>query len=235
MPKTMQTIERIADLDVIVKRTGSEGPAVVILHGYGADMNDLAPLSDVLPEPSTGTWYFPNAPLEVPIGPSMMGRAWFPIDMAALEEAMMTGSHRDFSSVIPEGFLKAQEQVCKFLKALDRKPEDIILGGFSQGAMISCDVALHMESNLRGLALLSGNMVAKERWEKIVANRTGLKVFQSHGQQDQVLGFDSADNLSKMLIAAQANVQFVPFQGGHEIPNSVMQELARFLGTLSPI
>ena len=208
------------------------GPAVVILHGYGADMNDLAPLTDVLPEPSTGTWYFPNAPLEVPIGPHVTGRAWFPIDMEALEKAMMTGTTRDFASVIPGGFLEAQEKVSKFVKALDRKPEDIILGGFSQGAMISCDVALHMDSNLKGLVLLSGNMVAKERWEKSVSNRKGQRIFQSHGQQDQVLGFESAENLSKMLENAEADIKFVPFQGGHEIPHSVMKNLAQFLGDL---
>jgi phospholipase/carboxylesterase len=84
----------IDGLEFIHVENDPKKPAVMLLHGYGASMDDLFPLFEYLAK--DWNWFFPNAPLEVPIGPMMSGRAWFPIDMEALNAAMMSGQHRDF-------------------------------------------------------------------------------------------------------------------------------------------
>lgn len=68
----------------------ASAPAVILLHGYGADENDLAGLAPLLaPE---GDWCSVRAPQRVPHG----GSAWFPIttpgrpDPSVVEEATTT-------------------------------------------------------------------------------------------------------------------------------------------------
>ena len=67
----------------------------------------------------------------------MEGRAWFNIDMAELEQAMRTGSHRAFEDKNPEEFQKALPLVKTFINNLSKDYDEVIIGGFSQGAMIS--------------------------------------------------------------------------------------------------
>jgi len=228
MPITTTSLENIAGLDVIVKDTNKPGPTTIILHGYGADNKDLAPLCDVLPEPSTGKWYFPNGPLEVPIGPHMMGRAWFPIDMAALEAAMMAGGHRDFSDTAPPQFAEAQVKINALITEIGCKTADLFIGGFSQGAMVATGVALGLDQNVKGLVALSGALVAKDQWQRQMAAHKDLNVFQSHGRQDPVLGFVYAQTLADLFKKNEFQSEFLPFNGGHEIPQSVMNAVTAF-------
>ena len=81
-----------------------ESPAVLLLHGYGADQTDLAPLADMMDPDGKFHWYFPNGVLEVIIAPGFSGRAWFQIDMAEYESAMREGRLRDLTKNRPEGF-----------------------------------------------------------------------------------------------------------------------------------
>ena len=224
-------MKRLAGLDYVEHVISARGPTIVLLHGYGADCNDLAPLASVFPPDTAARWVFPNGPLEVPIGPHMMGRAWFPIDMAAIEAAMMRGGHRDFSGATPPGFLEAAKAAADFVAALNVPPQDLILGGFSQGAMLATELALSASEPPRGLVALSGTLLSKDRWaDALGRERTRpLRVFQSHGQGDPILSFKDAVSLQTMLVTAGADVSWHPFSGGHEIPAPVLRDLAHFL------
>jgi len=219
----------LAGLDALVKEGVAGGPVIVLLHGYGANNADLAPLADMLPVPAGTTWVFPNAPLTVPLGPHMQGRAWFPLDVAALEEAMQRGTHRSYAAAMPAGMEAAAQQVSRLVAELGREPSETILGGFSQGAMIACDVALTQAAAPHGLLLLSSALVAEARLREAMARYAGLRVFLSHGRMDPLLSYDDAETLRDMFVRSGATVDFVPFAGGHEIPPVVMQGLARFL------
>jgi phospholipase/carboxylesterase len=108
----------------------------------------------------------------------------------------------------------------------------IILGGFSQGGMISTDVALRTEERPLGLAILSGTLLLEDAWRTKAAARTGLKVLQSHGREDPLLSFMTAQWLRDLLVEAGLEVDFVPFSGGHTIPLNVLEKLASFLDAL---
>jgi phospholipase/carboxylesterase len=230
-----QDHQQIAGLDVIVQRSknaNDQAPTIIIMHGYGADHNDLAPLANILDPHGKGNWYFPNAPLEVPIGPHMTGRAWFPIDMAALELAMMAGTHRNMAGLTPEDLLKSADKITGLIQALDCPPSQLVIGGFSQGAMLACEVALHQSENVKGLVLLSATLISESRWQDAVKAHQNLAVFQSHGTNDPLLGYEQAESLKTMLGEGGCQVTFVPFTGAHEIPPVVMQRLHGFLEPL---
>lgn len=224
---------RLGPLDVRItggtdREGGGEGPVVVLLHGFGAPGDDLVPLWRTVDVPPQVRWVFPAAPLSLPsMGFGMESRAWWMIDVLALERAIATGEERDLSQDHPEGLDEARRAVLEMLEGVDETlaPSRLILGGFSQGAMLALDVALHTDRELAGLVQLSGTLLDEEAWKPRLASRAGLPVLQSHGSADPLLPFAMAERLRDLLRSAGLEVDFVPFRGGHEIPGPALERL----------
>lgn len=201
----------------------------IILHGFGADMNDLAPLHTYMDPSGKFNWIFPNGIQEVPVGPHVSGRAWFPIRMAEIEEAAMRGDVVDFADVCPPGLVEAETRLKTFIKTLRIKSEDLILGGFSQGAMMACQIALTLPDDVAAMLLFSGNCINFQVWSENAERHKKLPFIQSHGKDDPILGFKHAERLYGMLKGAGLKGEFIPFKGFHEIPLPVIREAAKFL------
>ena len=230
---------KIASLDVLEVPAPSEsvnGPVILLLHGYGASAHDLFPLHQELQSPPGTSWYFPNGPVKVPLGPNMYGRAWFPINIAALEEALAQGNFRDLSPIIPKGLPEAREQIIQTIEQIAEEKQigydKIIIGGFSQGAMLATDIVLRNTENFAKLLILSGTLLAQEEWSKLALSKKGLPFFQSHGKEDPLLPFAMAEELHSILSRAGCLGKLSSFTGGHEIPPIVLSQLESFL--LSP-
>ncbi len=214
---------------------GGNGPLVILLHGFGAPGDDLVPLSEYLDAPVGTRFLFPEAPISIPMGFGD-SRAWWMIDMARIQADRAAGKIRDISNEIPRGLVEARERVGSLLEEILRKlgadPKHTILGGFSQGAMLSCDALLHSTQPYAGLIQLSGTLVAKQVWGPLLAKRKGLPLFQSHGTQDPILAYVMAERLRDEFLQAGVKVEWHPFRGGHEIPEPVLRQLGIFLTTL---
>ncbi|MEM9190358.1 MAG: dienelactone hydrolase family protein [Myxococcota bacterium] len=218
---------------------GGEGPLVVLLHGFGAPGTDLVPLWRVLDVPRETRFAFPEAPLVLAEMGGFDSRAWFMIDTAALERAMMRGETRDMSDRVPDGLPEARGQLAECLDglvdALKPPPEGLILGGFSQGSMMALDHALHFDRKLAGVVIWSGTLLAKDEWVPRMASRSGLPVLQSHGRSDPLLSFELAERLRDHLVEAGWEHTFEPFRGAHEIPSPVLRSFESFVArTLAP-
>jgi phospholipase/carboxylesterase len=211
---------------------GGIGPVVMLLHGFGAPGDDLVALGDVLIVPKGTRFLFPEAPLSLNIGFGD-SRAWWIIDMARIQADRAAGRIRDLSQDIPRGLAPAREQILASLKDVEQKlgadPRKTVLGGFSQGAMLSCDAVLHTDRPYAGLVQLSGNLVAQPVWGPLMPNRKGLPVFQSHGTQDEILPYVGAERLRDSLSKSGLGVEWHHFRGGHEIPEPVVKRLGVFL------
>jgi phospholipase/carboxylesterase len=212
---------------------GGDGPIVVLLHGFGAPGHDLVPLWRVLDVPREVRFVFPEALHELG-GPYGEGRCWWPIDMAALDAAMRRGETRNISQQEPDGLVQARDHlklaVDEVLATLAPKDGALFLGGFSQGAMLACEIALSFPAlPLRGLVQMSGTLLAEPRWTVEAKERRGLKVVQSHGREDPLLPFSQAEALRDLLTGAGLAVEFIPFRGGHEIPSSVLDAVGKMI------
>ena len=152
--------EKIAGLDAVV--TGGEGPTVVLLHGFGAPGEDLMPLERVLQVPTETRFIFPGGAHSLDGG--WDGRAWWMIDVMAMQQAIRTGRARDLAAQVPDGLPEARAQLSAFLDEVAARfsPPKLVLGGFSQGAMLSMDVTLHREEKPDGLVLL-GDAARRKR------------------------------------------------------------------------
>lgn len=216
-------------IEVCSQNYSPKDPTIFLFHGYGADASDLAPLSQVVEFPFESRWIFPEGILEVHLGGGFYGRSWFPIDVNALEESLRTGVARDLSNLNPPGLEALTGQVLEAIHEACPKDTPIVIGGFSQGAMLSVEVAQHLGSSLKALVLLSGALMRQSEWAKGLQAISGTPFFQSHGRSDSVLSFEGAKNLEKILLASGLKGQLMPFPGGHEIPQDVLMALQKFL------
>lgn len=219
-------------------RGGGDGPCVVLMHGFGAPGDDLVVFHQILQMPRAVRFAFPAAPLSLS---SFFGdsRAWWHIDMERLQRYVGTGIGNEMLKEVPVGLDKARAQVCRMLDDLERAlavPGDkLVLGGFSQGSMLACDIAMQTDRPLAGLVLLSSTLIAQELWMPAMAKRAGLPVFQSHGKSDPILPFAAAVMLRDALRSAGLKVSWHEFAGGHEIPPPVVAALSRFLSDTAGI
>ena len=205
-----------------------DGLDLVLFHGFGADMSDLFPLTNYLQSSKTKNFYYPNGVINAPGMP--MGRAWFPIDVEALEQAMMTGSHRNFDRPIPDEIHSLCQKIeDSLINELKLDPAKSIIGGFSQGAMMAMNLVLNSPYKYKALVQLSGSFLDRTYWTQKMQAKEKMSVFLSHGYQDALLNPKDAEDLSASLTENGHNVYSKFFQGGHEIPLEVLKELKSFI------
>jgi phospholipase/carboxylesterase len=214
---------------------GGDGPLVVLMHGFGAPGTDLVGLWRVLDVPSSTRFAFPEAPHEIP---GMVGaRAWWMVDFARVEQATAEGP-RSYAAEIPPGMEEATDRIVQMIEAMQAElgvpHERLIVGGFSQGSMAACNAVFTRNVSPAALVVLSGTPVNLPAWKAGMAPRSGLPVFQSHGQQDPLLSFQAAEQLHDEMRGAGLATQWVPFRGGHELPMPVLEGLSRFLSDIEP-
>ncbi len=198
---------------------------LVLLHGFMMVPHDLSPFARSIGLP--GWFLYPEGPVAAP-----PGRAWWHIDQAQRLAALARGP-RDFAPQSPPDLPAARALLLAFLDALAplAGSRPLILGGFSQGGMLVCDTLLRAERRVDGLVLRSASRVAFDGWAPHVAAKPlhGVPALMSHGQVDADLAFSAGETLRDQLTAAGAEVEWVPFAEGHEIPLVVWRRLRKFL------
>jgi phospholipase/carboxylesterase len=241
--KTISLGPLTAHVVVPNKNASDTGPVVVLLHGFGAPGTDLVGLAGAIDAPAGTRFIFPEAPHLVDLGYPMMGgdppRAWWPIDMLRLQVALQQGRMDELADQVPPGLLEARKLLESFLQALQQElevsPDRLVLGGFSQGAMLSADLMLHTSLPYPALVQLSGTLLAQKEWQALIKGRAQkLRFFQSHGRQDPILPFSLAQRLYALLNEAGHQGEFVSFEGGHGIPTQVVAALGAFLRVAFP-
>ncbi len=244
MPSTPRQI-RYGSLDCIVV-DGSERPriAVILCHGYGAPGHDLAGLSlewiDRLGEAAgVFRFVFPAARNDLAEFGMPDGRAWWPINMARLAELAHAETFDQLHDEHPPEIDAARELLCDAIGGITDElagsATPLVLGGFSQGAMLAMDASLRgpMAPPV-GLFQFSGTLICGDAWEPLFPRLTSTVVFQSHGKLDPILPFSSAETLRDRLIERGVAVEFYPFDGPHTIdPGAVERttEILRQIGT----
>ena len=208
----------------LVEPAGTADCTVVLLHGYAMTPGDLVPFARSLRLPFL--FAFPEGPLSAEPG----GRAWWTIDATARATSLRAGS-RDLQAEYPTGRAEARSRLRVMLADLRVRGSaaPLVLGGFSQGAMLACDHAIVDGARIDGLVAMSASRIAIDDWTPSLGRLSGLPAFVSHGREDPDLAFGAGEGLRDTLAASGAAVTWVPFDGGHGIPLVVWRELRRFL------
>ena len=169
--------------------------AIILLHGYGGDGNDISMLTLNWKRHLPNTVFIcPNGHETCAINPS--GYQWFDLT-------------KEDSSYILEQSLKAEEKIKQFIgeikKEFNLSNDKICLSGFSQGCMMSLNVGLTSEEKFLCIIGFSGKIIDKDNLKSRVKNSTETLLI--HGDADQVVPsihlLEAKDFLIRNSIEAQ--------------------------------
>lgn len=198
-----------------------EAKWVVLFHGYGADASDLASLQSAVTLNKPCNWLFPNGHHSVPIGPGWTGRAWWNIRMNDLPG--------DWTDLRPPDMTAATDKAFKMFSSMKFDWKDVIIGGFSQGAMLATEVFLKAPETPAGLICMSGTLLSRSTWAELATARSGSRILMSHGEMDPVLPHKGSVQLQRFFEENSIKTQFVSFRGGHEIPFQVIEKMKSYI------
>ena len=214
----------------------------VVLHGYGSNAQDMIMLAIALGQkwraaggPSV-RWVAVNAPLQPSDMTAWDGRAWWPLRLAELMSRLQQGDGiKELSKAVPPGMDEARtlvdESIDKLHRLFNLNWSRTVVAGFSQGAMLAADLTIRTIDRPAGLVTLSGALLARDAWAAQMDGRC-CRVFGSHGRGDEVLPFEGGERLSRFFEEQGFDTTFVPFDGGHTVPDAVMTALLAWLQEL---
>jgi len=189
----------------------SELPLVIVLHGRGADANDLADLAPYLGPDFR--FVFPNAPKPFePMPGYSFGFSWFdgwPAERNSLLE----------SRTLLLTFL--DEMIARYPTPRGK----VILCGFSQGGVMSIDVGFRTSVELAGLVVMSGAIFEDD----LPPFRRDLPVLVVHGTADDVIPLLAAHRTRRVLEEHGVDVDYHEFPMGHQVSEESMAVVADFM------
>jgi phospholipase/carboxylesterase len=190
-------------------------PMVIVMHGRGADMHDLADLAPML-DPGECRFVFPNARKAFEPYPGMpMGWTWF-----------------DGWPPVPESLLASRAILLDFVEAITERyptPEgQLVLGGFSQGAMMALDVGFRTEKKLAGIVAMSGGLYEADMPD--LHSHADVPILIAHGSLDEVVPVNFARRARHLLEDAALDVEYHEYPMGHQVIPEEADVVRDFLG-----
>jgi len=125
-----------------------------------------------------------------------------------------------------------QRAVTEIQQECNLKPQQTVLGGFSQGSMIATDVAMSLPTPPAALIIYSGALICESEWTTGAAKLKDTKIIQSHGRRDPILHVSQGLALRDMLTAEGCTVKYLEFAGMHEIHPAAITATADLLRNL---
>ena len=200
----------------------SSYPLVIMLHGFGANMQDLAGLAPAIS--ADGYVYAcPNAPIPFQLGPGQTGFGWLtPRGGGTAEETANSEKLLgDFFDTVFQQF--------------NVSPGNAILMGFSQGGGMTYRCGLGRADKFAGLAALSATLPDEgDLAARLPAERT-QPIFIAHGLFDQMVSEDTAQSAKSFLESNGYTPEFHTYNMGHEISGEELGDLVPWVArVLSP-
>jgi phospholipase/carboxylesterase len=186
---------------------GEPQGALVLLHGRGANEQDLFPLLDVLDPEQKLHGYTPRAPLSLPPG----GAHWYHVPRVGYPD--------------PETFRQGYGALTEWIDALPYPADKVVLGGFSQGTVMSYALGLGAgRPRPAALLAMSGFIPTVEGWEPDLSPPFPPIAIR-HGTYDPVIPVEFARQARAALEAAGAVVNYRESPVEHWIDPSWIPEL----------
>ena len=180
---------------------------IFLMHGFGANMYDLLSLAPMINQ-SDFIYVFPNAPLEVNLGFEQKGYAWFPIES------------NDYVESLDLLNKTIDEALSLFL------PNEIYIGGFSQGGMMAIHAGLLSERDYKGIIALSSKLIESKKFDIEKNKIENTRLFISHGNFDSIIHIDDGRHMKNKLEELGLSVTYKEYNIAHEISDQVIKDLS---------
>ena len=191
------------------RAAGEPEGALVLFHGRGANEFDLLPLLDALDPDRRLDGFCPRAPLSLPPGVAQ----WYVVHEVGYPD--------------PATFAQGFAAAAGFVDSLPH--EKVVLGGFSQGAVLSFAVGLGRgRPRPAAIVALSGFIPEVEGWE-LDTEQPFPPIAVAHGTYDPIISVDFGHAARDRLVAAGADVLYRESPMQHSIDPRVLEELQPWL------
>ena len=196
-------------------------PLIILLHGYGANMHDLATVAPGIDREGY-VYACPNAPVAFQIGPGTVGYGWGVInsegnspDPQSVEDLLWTF----FDEVMEQYHVS---------------PGQVILGGFSQGAGMTYRCGLSRPDVFSGLIALSGAPRDLDDLRGRLPPQRTQSIFVAHGADDPVAPVERGRTAVAFLKAEGYTPWYKEYPMGHEITMEVLADLVPWVEKVLP-
>ena len=181
--------------------------AVILCHGYGGDGNDISILANYWKNYLPDTIFLcPNAPEKCAV--SSVGYQWFDL-MDQSKQQILT------KSLVAE--MKLNQLIDEVKVQNNLEANKIILGGFSQGCMISLQTGIKRKDKINSIIGYSGKIIDTEHLSKNIVSRP--KVILMHGDKDEIVPINFFLEAKEFFIKNNYPVELKSFKNcEHRIP-----------------
>ncbi|MBM10600.1 MAG: hypothetical protein CL759_00775 [Chloroflexi bacterium] len=202
---------------------GDSYPLVVMLHGFGANMQDLAGLAPAI-NPTGYVYACPNAPIPFNLAPGHTGYGWMtPRGGGTPKETANS------ESLLGNFFDNVFQQ-------FNVSPGGAVLLGFSQGGGMTYRCGLGRADSFAGLVALSATLPEQETLAERLPAERNQPIFIAHGRHDQMVTEDTAHSAKSFLEGNGYSPEFHIYEMAHEISGDVLNDLVPWLtGVLPPL
>jgi phospholipase/carboxylesterase len=191
-------------------------PLLVLLHGIGADEEDLFGLAGHL----DGRFLVVSA--RAPREAEPVGYAWYALDWSAFPPRADVAQARESLALL-------QRFLGEAVAAYRADPAGVHLLGFSQGASMALGVALARPDLVRSVVAHSGRLPRSLVPAAPAPGLAGLPVLLQHGRHDPVVPVAFADEAKGLLEPLGVALERCDYDLGHEIGPDSLRDLAGWL------
>lgn len=206
-------------------KTSNKTPLLIMLHGYGSNETDLFEMHKTFDE------RYAVFSLRAPISIPQSGFCWFPIEIKNDSTLVY-----DYKKV-----LESKKLILSFIsnacKTFNLDSSNVVLFGFSQGAILSTDIAITTPNKIKGIIALSG-MLLKETEAQIKntkqwQNINQVKIRFAHGYSDNVINIKQAQKIEKLIAEKKlTNSKMKYYKMGHNICGEELNDIKSWLTTM---
>ncbi len=212
MPFSLKHIKREPKVE-----SGEKPPMLILLHGLGSNEQDLFSFAPLL-DPK-----YLILSVQAPIAYGFGGYAWFNIDLTS-----------GIPSANIQQVIHARRLLNNFInEAIDAyQPnlDQIYLCGFSQGAIMSYEMAFSDTSMVKGVVAMSGYVLREITPQlNFRSQLKKLKVFATHGTRDQVLPIFLGRATNDYLKAMRIDYTYQEYDMAHEVNLDCLNDVKRWL------
>ena len=197
-----------------------EYPLIILLHGYGSNMSDLAGLTPAINR-TEYLFVCPNAPMPLDLGTGQTGYAWanFYGDSYAQEALASEDKLMDYLEDVEARYRVRQDQ--------------LILGGFSQGGMMTYQIGLSRPEKFAGLFALSAMVKEPDIIRPRLPERRDHALFVAHGTHDMIATLEAGRGSIDLLREWGYAPEYHEYDMAHEIRQEVIDDLVSWLKRLT--
>ena len=185
-------------------------------HGYGANNWSFEPSMKMVNLLLDDRLY-----IVIPNAPEKDGkRSWYPLPKIEEDKSIS----EDYA-----GLVDAHKMVHSLIEEYSNNNE-IIVGGFSQGAALSLSYQFEESSKIKGCIALSGYMPNADNYKEKTTE--GTKIFIAHGKNDNVITFESYKKTIDFLHSRCTDIHTCTGDFGHTITKEVTKEMTDWISKL---